>query len=235
MLYKKRLNFSSSFKVKTLKTKIRLKNAKYLLIFHDSCEEICNWKAFIDCAIAGRHLGFSTFFINPTCLTKVIWTRCWTPAPANCFLQISCDVMQVSTNIAQQGLGSELVDKYRGATSVPFGFLLTVFPPYTEDRFRFCRNTGSIPSKFYIPTSWISQIFWTMNTQNLSTPQVFLSFSHKCEILFLQSCPKEVIRIFSECIVTLPEGNLESVKNITWQFFETNFDCSLWNEPLWSK
>ena len=30
---------------------------KYLLIFDDSCEEICNSKAFVDIATAGRHRG----------------------------------------------------------------------------------------------------------------------------------------------------------------------------------
>ena len=39
-----------------------LKNngTKYLLIFHDSCAEICNSKEFVDIATAGRHRGFST-------------------------------------------------------------------------------------------------------------------------------------------------------------------------------
>ena len=36
-----------------------LKNngTKTLLIFHDSCEEICNSKAFVDITTAGRHRG----------------------------------------------------------------------------------------------------------------------------------------------------------------------------------
>ena len=43
-----------------------LKNngAKYLLIFDDSCEEICNSKAFVDLATAGRHRGLSTIYIK---------------------------------------------------------------------------------------------------------------------------------------------------------------------------
>ena len=38
-----------------------LKNngTKYLLFFDDSCAEICNCKAFVDIATAGRHRGFS--------------------------------------------------------------------------------------------------------------------------------------------------------------------------------
>ena len=43
-----------------------LKNngTKYLLIFDDSCKEICNSKASVDIATAGRHRGFSTIYIK---------------------------------------------------------------------------------------------------------------------------------------------------------------------------
>ena len=43
-----------------------LKNngTKYLLNFEDSCEEICNSKAFVDIATAGRHRGLSTIYIK---------------------------------------------------------------------------------------------------------------------------------------------------------------------------
>ena len=42
-----------------------LKNngTKYLLIFDDSGEEICNSKAFVDIATAGGHRGLSTIYI----------------------------------------------------------------------------------------------------------------------------------------------------------------------------
>ena len=36
----------------------------YLLFFDDSCEEICNSKAFVDIATAGRHRGLSTIYIK---------------------------------------------------------------------------------------------------------------------------------------------------------------------------
>ena len=43
-----------------------LKNngTKYLLKFDDSCEDICNSKAFVDTATAGRHRGLSTVYIK---------------------------------------------------------------------------------------------------------------------------------------------------------------------------
>ena len=59
--------------------------------------------------------------------------------------------MQVTTLSTQLGLGSELVDWYRDATSVPFGHLLIDLSPRTDDRLRYCTNSGSVPSKFFIP------------------------------------------------------------------------------------
>ena len=51
-----------------------------------------------------------------------------------------------------------------------------------------------------------------MNTQNLSTLQVFQLPSRKCRSHFLQSCPKEFIRFPCERIVNLLEGNLQAIK-----------------------
>ena len=35
-----------------------------MLMFHDSYEEICNSKAFVDIATAGRHRGLSRIYIK---------------------------------------------------------------------------------------------------------------------------------------------------------------------------
>ena len=37
---------------------------KYLLIFDNSFEKICNSKAFVDITTAGRHRGLSTIYIK---------------------------------------------------------------------------------------------------------------------------------------------------------------------------
>ena len=43
---------------------IKNNGIKYFLRSDDSCEEICNSKAFVDIATAGRHWGLSTFYIK---------------------------------------------------------------------------------------------------------------------------------------------------------------------------
>ena len=51
-----------------------------------------------------------------------------------------------------------------------------------------------------------------MNTQNLSTLQVFEFLSCKYKILFFQFCPKEFIRFLCDCIVYLLKGNFQAIK-----------------------
>ena len=131
-----------------------LKNngTKCLLLFEGSCEEICNSKAFVDIATAGRQRGLSTIYIKHNIFHQSKLGRDVELQNTHIVLFKSTrDVMQVTTLSTQLGLGSELVDWYRDATSVPFGHLLIDLSPRTDDRLRYCTNSGSVPSKFYIP------------------------------------------------------------------------------------
>ena len=125
---------------------------KYLLSFDDSCEEVCNSRAFVDIATAGRHRGLSTIYIRHNLFQQSKQGR--EVELQNTYIVLfksSRDLMQVTTLSTQLSLGSELVDWYRDATSVPFGHLLIDFSPRTDDRLLYCTYTGFIPSKFYIP------------------------------------------------------------------------------------
>ena len=85
--------------------------------------------------------------------------------------------MQVTTLSTQLGRGSELVEWYRDATSVPFGHLLIDLSPRTDDRLRYCTNTGSIPSKFYIPDRLKQSKFLDdEHTKSLYSPSVPIIF-----------------------------------------------------------
>ena len=85
--------------------------------------------------------------------------------------------MHVSTLSTQLGLGSELVDSYRDATSVPFRHLLIDLSPCTYDRLHYCTNTGSIRSKFLIPERpKQSKILDDESTKSLYFPSVPIIF-----------------------------------------------------------
>ena len=76
----------------------------------------------------------------------------------------------------------------------------------------FVQTSDPFPQNFISRTDRNIKKFWTMNTQNLSTLQVFQSVSHKCRSLFLWSCPKEFVRFLCECIINLLKRNLQSLK-----------------------
>ena len=147
---------------------------KYLLLFDDSCDDIFNSKDFLDISTAGRHRGLSTIYNRDNLFHQIKLVRDVELQNTHIVrFKSSHGVTQVSTVSAQLGVGSQLVEWYRDATSVPHGHLLIDFSPRTDDRLHYCTNTGALPSKFYIPDRWNSQKFWTMNTQTLSTLQVF--------------------------------------------------------------
>ena len=157
-----------------------LKNngTKYLPVFDDSCEDICNSKAFVDIATAGRHRGLSTIYIKHNLFHQSKLGRDVELQNTHVVLFKSPkDVMQVTTLSTQLGPGSELVDWYRDATSVPFGHLLIDLSPRTDDRLPYCTNTGSIPSKFYIPDQLKQSKFLDdEHTKSLYSPSVPIIF-----------------------------------------------------------
>ena len=112
------------------------------------------------------------------------------------------DVMQVTTLSTQLGLGSELADWYRDATTVPFGYLLIDLSPRTDDELRYCTNSGSVPSNFYIPER-LNQLrtLDDEHTKSLYSQIVPIAFPQMQKSH--QSCPKEFIRFLCEGIVNL--------------------------------
>ena len=146
-----------------------------MLNFEDSCEEICNSKAIVDIATAGRHRGLSIIYIKHSLFHHSKLGRDVELQNTHIVLFKSPrDVMQVTTLSTQLGLGSELVDWYRDATSVPFGHLLIDLSPRTDDRLRYCTNSGSVPSKFYFPERL--KHLRTLDTKSLYSPSVPIAF-----------------------------------------------------------
>ena len=125
---------------------------KYLLIFDDSCEEIFNSKEFVKVATAGRHRGLNTIYIKHNLFHKSKLGRDVELQNTHIVLFKSPrDVLQINTLGTQLGLGSQLKEWYQDATSVPYGHLLIDLSPKTVDYLRYCTNSGSAPTKFYLP------------------------------------------------------------------------------------
>ena len=147
-------------------------------MFDDSCEDICNSKAFVDIGTAGRHRDLSTIYIKHNLFHQSKLRRDVELQNTHIDLFKSPrDVMQVTTLSTHLSLGSELVEWYRGATFVPFGHLLINLSPRTDDRLRYCTNSGSVPSKFYIPER-LTNLTTLANeqTKSLYSPSIPIAF-----------------------------------------------------------
>ena len=125
---------------------------KTLLIFDDSCEEISSSKQFVKIATAGRHKGLSTIYIKHNLFHQSRLGRDIELQNTHIVLFKSPrDVLQINTLSQLLGLGSQLKEWYNKATSVPYGHLLVDLTPKTVDVLRYCTDSGTIPSKFFLP------------------------------------------------------------------------------------
>ena len=168
------------------------------------------------------------------------WSKLWRDVELQ-NVQIVCfktprDVMQVSTLSESVGLGSELIGWYSEAISVPYDHYWLICRHEETIDYVFVQTPDPFPQSFKSRTGWNIQNFWTMNTENLFNLQMFQSFPHKSKTLFFHSCPKELMRIICDCIVTLLQGKLQGIKkDNTWQNSKTKLQCSFSKEPLGSK
>ena len=144
-----------------------------MLKIANSCEEICNSKALVDIATAG-----STIYIKHNLFQQSKLERVDELQNTHIVLFKSpLDVVQVTTLSTQFVLGSELFDWYRDAASVPFGRLLIDFLPRTDDRLRYCTNSGFVPSKFFVPEPLKhSRTLEVEKTKSFYSPSVPIAF-----------------------------------------------------------
>ena len=155
----------------------------YLLVFDKSCQRIQKSKSFGDYATAGRRRGLSTFYKKHNLSHQSIFERHFELHIRHLVLFKSPrDVVLVSALGTQLGLGSVIVAWYGDATSVPYGHLLINWLPRTDDRLRYCTNTGSIPPGFCIPDRpKPSKRLDDDHTKSLDSPSVPTIFPQKQE------------------------------------------------------
>ena len=186
---------------------------KYLLIFDDSCEEICNSKTFVEIATAGRHRRLSTIYLKHNLfhqdkLGRDVELQNTHIVP----FKSPRDVMLVTTLDAQLGLGSELVDWYRDATSVSFGHLLIDLSPRTDNTLRYSTNSGSVPSKFHRPERFKPlRSLDDEHKKSLYSPSVLIAFPQVQKSLFLV-LPKRVCPFSMRMHSKSTQGKLASHK-----------------------
>ena len=126
----------------------------YLLIFDDSCAEISKSKEFESIATSGRHKKLNVIYIKHNLFHKSPIGRDVELQNTHIVLFKSPrDVQQITKFGQQLGLGKQLVQWYKQATSKPFGHLMIDLQPRTVEQLRFSTDSSKFPAKFYIPSS----------------------------------------------------------------------------------
>ena len=136
---------------------ISLKNnvTKYMIIFDNSCAEICNSKEFVNIATAGRHRGFSTIYIKHNLFHQSKLGRDVELQNALIVLFKSLrDEHQVATLGLQLGLGSTLVDWYRDATSVLLVICWLICLREQTIAYATAQIAEIFHQSFMLPTTW---------------------------------------------------------------------------------
>ena len=75
---------------------------------------------------------------------------------------------------------------YQDATSVPYGHLLIDLIPKTVDSLRYCTNSGSIPTKFYLPAGIETKFLDDEYTIRLYSPNILKIFPKAWETIHSQ-------------------------------------------------
>ena len=168
----------------------------FLFIVDDSCEEFCNPKAFVDIATAGRNRGLSTIYIKHNLFHQSKLGRDVVLQSTHIVIfKYPRDVMPLSTLSAQLGRGSELVDWYRDATSVPCDHFLIDLSPRTDDQLLNSTNTGSISSKICIPDRLKQSKFLDHEYTNSLHSPIVPNFFPQMQKSFPSVLPKRVYRV----------------------------------------
>ena len=124
---------------------------KYLLIFDDSCAEISKSKEFEKIATSGRHKNLNVIYIKHNLFHKSPLGRDIELQNTHIILFKSPrDVNQISRLSQQLGLGKHLTEWYKKATSKPFGHLMIDLSPRESDKLRYCTDSGTFPTRFYL-------------------------------------------------------------------------------------
>ena len=207
---------------------VKNNGTKYLFTFGSSCEENCNSKAFYGIATAGRYRGSSTIYFKHNLFHQS--KLGWVVELQNTRIVLSKsprDVMQVNTLGAQLCLISELVDWYRGATSVPNGQLLIDLSPRTDNRLRYCTNTASTALKIHVPER-LKQSKSLEDEQKISHfLQLLQSFSHSCKVTSFSVVQWSLSAFVAKLKNFCSKEIYKAQKDVTWQNFKARFDYCL--------
>ena len=115
---------------------------------------------------------------------------------------------------------------YQDATSVPYGHLLIDLTPRTVDSLRYCYNSCSVPTKFYLPAGIEAKFLDDEYTIRLYCPNISKIFPKASKTMHSQLSKRfhsVSERVFSKLIKRRASRSSERRRSKTWKKnFRTN-------------
>ena len=130
-------------------------------------------RKFVKTATAGSHRGLNTIYVKHNLFHQ---SKLGRDVELNNTHIVSFKsprvLLQINTLSQLLGLGSQLKEWHQDATSTPYACLLIDLIPKTVDSLRYCTNSGSVPSKFYLPAGIETKFLDDEHTIRLYTPNI---------------------------------------------------------------
>ena len=136
------------------------------------------------------------------------------------------DVLQIKTLGQQLGLGSHQKEWYQDATSVPYVHSLIDLTTKTVDSIRYCSDSGSVPTKFYLPAEIETKFLDDEYPIRLYSPNISKIFTKSSKTIHSQSLKRFHSiseRVFSKPIKRRASRSSERrLSKISRRSFRTN-------------
>ena len=169
-------------------------------------------RKFVKTATAGSHRGLNTIYVKHNLFHQ---SKLGRDVELNNTHIVSFKsprvLLQINTLSQLLGLGSQLKEWHQDATSTPYACLLIDLIPKTVDSLRYCTNSGSVPSKFYLPAGIETKFLDDEHTIRLYTPNISNIFPKTSKTIHLP-LSKNFIQFLSECLVNLLRGKLRDLR-----------------------
>ena len=124
------------------------------------------------------------------------------------------DVLQINALSQQLGLGSQLKEWYQDEATIPYSHLLIDLTPKTVDSLKYCTNSTSVPSKFFLSAGTETKFLDDEHTIRLYTTNISKTYPKIFKNSSSSIVQKSFIHFLSQCLVNLLRGQLRDLRKI---------------------
>ena len=156
--------------------------------------------------------GLNTIYINTIYFIKQIGKRCRVAKYTHSLVQVAegCFTNQYIKSTTRSRISIERVVLRCNICSV-WSFTYR-FNPKTVDSLRYCSNSGSVSTKFYLPAGLETKFLDDEYTIRLYSPNIAKKNLVKLRKQSILNCPIDFIQFLGEFLVNLLRGELRDLR-----------------------